>query len=390
MANIILQSDSQTSATSVSNIFIDEYMPDANGEFVKIYLYLLRQLSIANAQFSLTDIADKFEHTEKDIKRALNYWERMHLLHLDYDEEENLIGISFLPILSKKCVCTSNEIHTAAPPPKQEPPTPADIKPMPAQPKNYSAEDISMFRRQEPVAELLFIAERYLARMLTSTDINSILYFYDEIGFSTDLIEYLIEYCVSKGHKSIRYIEKVALSWAENGISTVEQAKQASSIYNQTYFAVMKALGINGRNLIPSETAYIDKWTSEYKFSTELITAACERTIQKIHKPEFNYIDSILSNWKKEHAFTMADISKLDEAHEKQKKAAAPQKPAAPVRNKFNNFEQRSYDADQLEKMLLTTSAPAAPARNKFNNFEQRSYDFDQLEKMLLTTSVPH
>ena len=44
MANITLHSDSQTSATSVSNIFIDEYMSDANGEFVKIYLYLLRQL----------------------------------------------------------------------------------------------------------------------------------------------------------------------------------------------------------------------------------------------------------------------------------------------------------------------------------------------------------
>ena len=70
MANITLHSDSQTSATSVSNIFIDEYMSDANGEFVKIYLYLLRQLNAPDAAFSISAMADKFEHTEKDIKRA--------------------------------------------------------------------------------------------------------------------------------------------------------------------------------------------------------------------------------------------------------------------------------------------------------------------------------
>ena len=79
-----------------------------------------------------------------------------------------------------------------------------------------------MFRKQESVAELLFIAERYLGRILTPTDMNSILYWYDGLGFSTDLIEYLVEYCVSKGHTSIRYIEKVALAWADNHITTVD------------------------------------------------------------------------------------------------------------------------------------------------------------------------
>ena len=96
MANITLHSDSQTSATSVSNIFIDEYMSDANGEFVKIYLYLLRQLNAPDAAFSISAMADKFEHTEKDIKRALSYWERMHLLRLEYDSSENLTGVCFL------------------------------------------------------------------------------------------------------------------------------------------------------------------------------------------------------------------------------------------------------------------------------------------------------
>ena len=90
-----------------------------------------------------------------------------------------------------------------------------------------------------------------------------------------------------------------------------------------------------------------------------MITCACERTIQAIHQPKFEYIDSILTSWKKNHVTTPEDITKLDEEHQKKKKAAVVPNtaPNAQSKNRFNNFEQRSYDYDQLEKMLLTTSA---------------------------------
>ena len=180
MANITLHSDSQTSATSVSNIFIDEYMSDANGEFVKIYLYLLRQLNAPDAAFSISAMADKFEHTEKDIKRALSYWERMHLLRLEYDSSENLTGVCFLDTkrrpsenedpMTVSTQETASSEYSAAVSPEE-----SSLKPSVSEPKNYSAEDISMFRKQESVAELLFIAERYLGRILTGYEQHFIL-----------------------------------------------------------------------------------------------------------------------------------------------------------------------------------------------------------------------
>lgn len=191
--------------------------------------------------------------------------------------------------------------------------------------------------------------------MLTASDVNAILYWYDGLGFSTDLIEYLVEYCVSKGHTSIRYIEKVALAWADEQVQTVEQAKQAGSMHSKAYFAVMKALGISGRNLVPSETSMIEKWQSEYGFTLEMITLACQRTMQAIHQPSFEYTDSILASWKKNHAISPSDVARLDEAHQKKKKTPVVTQQNV-TKNKFNNFEQRSYDYDQLEKMLLTTS----------------------------------
>lgn len=375
MAKITLHSDKQISATSVSNIFIDEYMSDANGEFVKIYLYLLRLMNIPDAAFSISSIADKFEHTEKDIKRALSYWERMNLLRLEYDDKQNLTGICLLDSTSRKQTAASgaaapaeNSSEPSAPSNAAVPsgsPEAVSVRQTvpgaaPAVPKkkSYSADDIKQFRQDESVAELFFITERYLNRTLSATDINTFLYLYDVLGFSTDLIEYLVEYCVSKGHTSIRYIEKVALGWADSNIATVADAKQAASLHSQSYFMVMKALGISGRNLVPSETSLIEKWKSEYGFTNELIEEACRRTIQAIHQPSFEYADSILNNWHQKQIRNLADISRLDAEHQSRKKsnAAAASTAAAASKNKFNNFSQRSYDYDQLEKMLLTTT----------------------------------
>lgn len=351
MSKINLYSDKNNTSTSVSNVFIDEYMSGANGEFVKIYLYLLRQLNSAEADFSLSEIADKFEHTEKDVKRALCYWERMQLLHLDYDTDENLIAIRLLDALSKNKVDAPDTLSTDTVVSTAQSTATSDE---PLAPKSYSADAIKQFTEQEAVTELVFIAEQYLGRTLTATDLNAIFYFYDELKLSVELIEYLIEYCVSNRHTSIRYIEKVAISWYENGYQTIEQVKQANGQYNQLYSTVMKSLGISGRNLVSAETAYIEKWKNEFGFSIELIQKACEKTIQAIHEPSFEYTDRILSNWKDNQISSLEDVTKADEEHQKRKKnVATPQK--AVTKNKFTTFDQRSYDDNRLEKMLLNT-----------------------------------
>lgn len=95
MSNITLHTDSPATTTCVPNVFIDRYMVHASGEFVKIYLYLLRCINGNKSELSISKMADKFEHTEKDIKRALCYWEKLNLLRLEYDNEGDLSGIYF-------------------------------------------------------------------------------------------------------------------------------------------------------------------------------------------------------------------------------------------------------------------------------------------------------
>ena len=187
---------------------------------------------------------------------------------------------------------------------------------------------------------------------------QKILFFYDGLKLSADLIEYLIEYCVSRNHKSIRYIETVALAWAEAGITTVQMAKDACSRFGKDYFTILKALGINNRNPVDSEVALMDKWLKDYDFSMDIIQEACSRTIMQTGQPSFQYADKILSGWKKKNVRTEDDIKVLDAEHKKRKlsreTAAKPAQSSTP--NRFNNFQQREYNFDEYEKRLLNQS----------------------------------
>lgn len=372
MAQIRIHSDSSHSATSVSNIFIDEYMSGANGEFVKIYLYLLRLMNAPDSVFSLSLIADKFDHTEKDVRRALSYWERMNLLRLEYDEADHLTGVCLLDFSPNETASDAseyapvsgiaNESETVSVITERVSDTTTDSSSftdstVSAAKKCYTADDISRFRENDQAAELLFIAERYLGRPLSATDMNTFLYLYDGLGFSAELIEYLVEYCVSKNHTAIRYIEATAIRWAEAGIRTVNAAKQEAKIHSPAYYAVMRSFGISGRNLVSSETDFIEKWRFEYGFSIDIISEACQQTIRVTHQPSFPYADKILKNWRAKNVKSLADIKRLNSEHRENHTAPAARSADNGTKNKFNNFKQRSYDYEKLEKMLLTTDA---------------------------------
>ena len=215
---------------------------------------------------------------------------------------------------------------------------------------HYSPSMLQHFASKEENRQLLFIAEQYMGKTLSFSEMETIYYFYDELHFSVDLIEYLIEYCVSKGSKSIHYMQTVALSWHKQNITTVAEAKQATNLYNKNCFTVMKAFGIKGRNPVDSEIAYIQKWTNEYAFPLDIIIEACNRTIQATHQPNFPYADRILKNWHEHGVKHSSDIHVLDEEHQKK---ALRQKNEQPKKKQQHNFQQRSYDYAQLEQQLL-------------------------------------
>ena len=113
---ITLSAGYSDGVTVIPNTFFDEYLPRANGEFLKIYLYLLRWLSHPDHALSLSGIADIFFMTENDVTRALKYWEAEGLLRLTFDRDGTISGICLNAVTS-----ISSQKDTPAAPPEQAP-----------------------------------------------------------------------------------------------------------------------------------------------------------------------------------------------------------------------------------------------------------------------------
>lgn len=413
MTAINISSDIATSFTTVSDIFIDQYMPKANGEFVKVYLYLLRATGSGAGIATISEIADHFSNTEADIIRALNYWASEGILQVQTGADGQIIGINLCSLSVSGMQAAQSNIQSAVADnaaqnnlqngvinnatqnnlqnsvvnnaaqnistanirmqdsvvEKLKSQTPDKAA---SSQKEYTLDEIKEFRKNPDISELFFIIETYLKHTLSSTDTNMVLYWLDELHFSTDLVEYLVEYCITKGHSSLRYMNKVALGWADAGIKTVDQAKDDAAAHSQIYYSVMKALGITGRNLVDSEVSLINKWVGEYGFDIELVKAACSKTISAIQKPSFEYTDSILANWRKKDVHTLKDVEVLDANFAKANKASA------------TGSSQGTNAANGSSKPKSNNSS----SKNKFNNFNQRNNDYDKLEKLFLNSTV--
>ncbi|MBQ9700247.1 MAG: DnaD domain protein [Lachnospiraceae bacterium] len=359
MEKIVLEKSPLADVTVISNLFLDKYMPRANGEFVKVYLYILRYSTKIDSTLSTTAIADALDMTESDVNRALRYWEQSGILGLEYDEfHKNVARIVIkdlrgdMPLTFKIVPETVHTSTVSAKPDRfiMAPTGVADDVPVK---REFTTAELSKFTSDADIKQLLYIVQTYLGgKTLSPAETNTILYFYDGLGFSVELIEYLIEYCVSNGHKSMRYIEKVAIEWASEDIETVEAAKAKVAAYANNCYPVLQAFGLSGRNPGASERAFIVKWTNEYGFSMDMILDACNRTISTIHQPSFQYTDSILQRWLKNGVKTMADIKNLDAIHETKSKESHATKQAS--KNNFSSFAtQRDYDYAALERDLL-------------------------------------
>lgn len=332
--------------TTISNIFIDQYLAGASGEYIKVYLYLMRHEGEA---VSVEAVADALNHTESDVRRALAYWQRVGVLD---DSPAQAAGEE---------AGDPAPVRTGEPVTPPEGSSPGGPGPAPSEvPGAYGLCDMESLSRDEAFTQLVYIAQKYLNKTFTPTDCQILGNLYANVGIAPELLEYLMEYCAQNHHTSLRYAEKVALSWHEKNITTVEEARAHSRSFSKESFAVMKAMGLNGRSPADFEYDLMEKWFRNYGFTREIVVEACSRTIRAIHNPSFAYADRILTDWKEAGVRTMRDINALDKVR-REKSAAKEAK------------DERSPDRGRAKR------SGSGRASNRFHNLEEHGYDYDEM-----------
>ena len=317
--------------TPVSNIFIEKYMPKARGEFIKVYLLMLKHTTSGEPGINGTILASTLNLLESDIMNALNYWNDQGVIRLKSIDAMNNFSIEFIDLAE-----TSYE-------------------------SNNQVDFLEALNSKE-THDMLKEIEKILGRTLSPKEMEMYLSWQRDFLFPSELILLLIEYCASKGKSDYRYIEKVALSWNDLNIKTMEQAQNYIKQTEDKWVkirSILSYMGIKNGDIMKPQEELITKWLINYKFNVEIIEKACDICCQKLNRADFNYIDGILTKWNKDNIRTIDDIDTKNKAFRENynKKKYINENNTNNKSNNystgFNNFRGRSYDYDSLERKLL-------------------------------------
>ena len=229
--------------TCVPNAFIDEYLGEASGEYVRVYLYLLRHL---RENLKIHSIADALNLTDYDIKRAILYWEKRGIFKEGtakaVEEEIRSEEAARLSeeVLNRKQANNFTKLSFFAE--KNQKHLPLAEKNLPLAEQNVSYTQRNLLPIEEKKQEIneeefegiLYVAQYLLPGGVSRSHIQKFEYMVEYLGMSSELIEFLLDYCASIDKTSPRYIESVALDWHEKRIQTVKQAKNLIEQFDLT------------------------------------------------------------------------------------------------------------------------------------------------------------
>ena len=328
MSTIMLRPYKSNVVTLSAN-FVDYYMPKARGEYVKVYITLLRYTQIGEDGVSTTFLADILGLLETDVLKALEYWDQVGLLSLHTIDAHGSMSIE---IKESQSLVSPHGI-TADSQKKAENKTITTKEPEKA---------------SEPMHPMLQEISMLMGRPLSSSEAEKFLYFKDKYALSEEVIILLVQHCVLKGKTSMKYIETVAINWDSQGIKTAELAQQNIKKHEEkwmNYRKILTYLGISDRDVPKPQEDLLEKWIYTFGFTTDMILKACDISFNTLGKVEMGYINGILRSWLNDGIKTLQDI----ETNEKKPRKTKTKK----TQNQNKDFTEREYDYDDLERKLL-------------------------------------
>lgn len=318
------------SYTSIDNIFIEDYMPVANGAYVKVYLYAYKLIS-QDKDIKLTNeiIAKNLQMTLQDVHNAWSYWQEEQIV----DIEESVDGDLVLEFKDLKKLYIENRTDLTI--------------------KKKSKEEnlISVFTTNERIRTMFSTIDYFMRRQTNPVEKTEILSWITDFNLNPDIIEEAFSYASEKKKIiSVKYVRAIVISWYDNNIDTIDKVEDYLDKSDHRYVRknkVLKKMGLEYRSVSDAEINLINSWYDDYNFSEDIIDEALKRTAN-VSRPSVNYADAILRNWHELGIEKLEEIEKLDI------------KPKTQTRKKtgFHNFRGQSdshsvEDLDEIAKDLM-------------------------------------
>ena len=299
------------SHTEIPDIFFSEYLSQANGDFIKVYLYLLF-LSKYEKDIKINDLCKKLVLPLKTIQDALKYWEDQNVITKKSTGFvlNNLQEVELYKVYKPKTSLSAEELQKST-------------------------------EGQKRAKAIEYINTKFFSGLMPTSWYPDIELWFKKYNFDEEVMIALFGYCFDKSALHRNYIQTVATAWAKNNIKTFndldlyyEKQEKLNAIAN----TISKKLGLK-RSLSQYEYAYIEKWIIDFKYNLDIIEIALKRTTSKAN-PSFDYLDKLLTDWNDRGFKTSSEVEKfLSDIKQKNKNVQNLEKASG-----YSVYDQRKYD----------------------------------------------
>ncbi len=306
---------------------VDKHIKLAGAAQLKVLLFMLRY---AGQNISVNKIAKALAMDELDVKDSMRYWVETKVISEPEDKKEANDGEA-----------AQNDANEEA-----EKASVVAVKRVPLRAQRPDSAFVA--RRINESSEISFLmqeAQVILSRPISGGDSATLLMLHDSDGLPVDVILMIMQYAVSVGKCNMRYIEKMAISWAQEEIDTVEKAEKKIIVlenYRKAWTLLEKIIGIEHRSPSAKEDEAANRWINEWKISDELLKEAYDRCINTKGRYILSYMDGIIKRWYGAGAKTMSQVFEED----RQKKSSG-----HGVLKKNNDVT--SYNIDEYERNYM-------------------------------------
>lgn len=261
----------------------------ANGKAVKTLLYILKN-KISDMDFDA--IAAALDISSEDAEDAVSYWQQVGVLYPE--------GGTVPAAVPQK--------SAQLPSPKDQSDDERKARAHERAAKMLSPEEIAdRINNSDDIKFLFDGAEASFGRILNYTEQRTLIWLHDYYSVAPDLLLMIMDFSKQIGKANMGFVEKIAVSWHDGGISTHELAAREITLLKNYYSLegqVAAKLGLN-RTLTPTEKKLVKEW-AEKSIPLDLIVYAYEKTVDNIGKVKFSYMNKILSGWQENGVFTVA------------------------------------------------------------------------------------
>lgn len=299
------------SNTDIPDIFFSEYLSQANGDYIKVYLYMLF-LSKYDKDIKVNDLSKKLVLPLKTIQDAIKYWEEEGVITKKSTGYiiNNLQEIELNKLYKPKTTLSADQIQKSA-------------------------------ESQQRAKAIDHINNKYFSGLMPTTWYPDIELWFEKYSFDEEVMIALFGYCFDRSALHKAYIQRVAESWYKNNIKTFndldtyyEKQEKVKILAN----TISKKLGLN-RLLSEYEYAYVEKWNVDYGYNFDIIEIALKKTTSKAN-PNFDYLNKLLSDWHDRGFKTSSEVQNfLAEMKNKNKNVQKLEKSTG-----YNKYDQRNYD----------------------------------------------